>query len=96
MFADPSHAWVRVKRDTLVNLGIADKISSYSYQRGEHVFLEEDCDFGRLVVALDAIGKKVELVNKHTNRTSKIRGYESYINKTVAKKSANPVEIVVI
>ena len=31
VYSDVGHAWGKVKRDVLVNLGIADKISRYSY-----------------------------------------------------------------
>lgn len=31
-YADPGHGWVEVKRELLKELGIEDKISSYSYQ----------------------------------------------------------------
>jgi hypothetical protein len=43
-YTDPGHGWVEVPRALLHELGIADKITGYSYQRGEDVFLEEDCD----------------------------------------------------
>ena len=78
MFTDPGHGWVRVKRDVLGRMGIEDKISRYSYQRGEYVYLEEDCDLTVLSLALEAAGKKLELVQRHTNRSSKIRSYSCY------------------
>lgn len=77
-FCDPGHGWVRVKRDVLTKLAIADKISPYSYQRGDYAYLEEDCDLSVLIKALEAAGKKLELVSKHTNRSSKIRSYSCY------------------
>ena len=42
--ADPGHGWLGVKKTWLTDLGIADKITSYSYERGNMVYLEEDCD----------------------------------------------------
>jgi hypothetical protein len=77
-FTDPSHGWVRVKRDVLGRMGIEDRISQYSYQRGEYVYLEEDCDLTVLSKALDLAGQKLELVERHTNRSSKIRSYSCY------------------
>ena len=77
-FADPGHGWVRIRRSRLVRLGIADKISPYSYQRGPSVFVEEDGDLSTLVEALKARGAAVKFRSTHTNRQSKIRGYESY------------------
>jgi len=41
---DGGHGWLAVKRAELVELGILDKVSRYSYQRGDTVYLEEDCD----------------------------------------------------
>tara|TARA_R100001244_G_scaffold59072_2_gene49743 strand:+ start:129 stop:389 length:261 start_codon:yes stop_codon:yes gene_type:complete len=48
---DPGHAWLPVKRSLLKELGVADVISSYSYQEGDTVWLEEDCDAGVFIRA---------------------------------------------
>ena len=78
-FTDPGHGWVKVSRKLLTKLEIADKISRYSYSRGDSVFLEEDCDLGHLFTALEQRNIKLDLVTRHTNRQSKIRSYNSYI-----------------
>ena len=39
VFADPSHAWGKVKRSMLERLGVDREISPYSYQRGEFAYL---------------------------------------------------------
>jgi hypothetical protein len=78
IFADPGHAWARVAKSKLVTLGIADKISAYSYQKGENAFLEEDCDLTVLVNALRERGYEVKFNESHTNRQSKIRSYSTY------------------
>ena len=78
IFADPGHAWARVAKSKLVTLGIADKISAYSYQKGENAFLEEDCDLTVLVNALRERGYEVKFNESHTNRQSKIRSYFTY------------------
>lgn len=78
IYADPGHAWCKVSRSLLVKLDIADKVSCYSYQRGDSVYLEEDCDLGLLIGALKAKGKTVEFKELHTNKSSKIRSYDSY------------------
>ena len=78
VFADPGHAWARVAKSKLVTLGIADKISAYSYQKGENAFLEEDCDLTVLVNALRERGYEVKFNESHTNRQSKIRSYSTY------------------
>jgi hypothetical protein len=78
VFADPGHAWARIAKSKLVTLGIADKISTYSYQKGENAFLEEDCDLTVLVNALRQRGYEVKFNESHTNRQSKIRSYNTY------------------
>ena len=78
VFADPGHAWARFPKARLVKLGIADKISCYSYQNGTNAFLEEDCDLSVLITALKDRGYEIKFNESHTNRQSKIRGYCSY------------------
>jgi hypothetical protein len=77
-YTDPGHGWAAVKIDTLRALGIADAISHYSYMRGRTAYLEEDCDFARLLDALAAAGVTPVIVQKHTNRRSPIRSYSTF------------------
>jgi hypothetical protein len=79
VYGDPGHAWAKVKKSTLVKLGIADKITTYSYMRGDYAYLEEDCDLSTLVSALRAAGVPFEF-KEHVARfkQSKIRGYSHY------------------
>lgn len=77
---DPGHAWGRVKKSELVELGIADKISDYSYQRGEYAYLEEDCDLTLYINTLKAAGVEFKFKEAGAKtRQSKIRGYDSYV-----------------
>jgi len=78
VFGDPGHAWARFPKAKLVSLGIADKISTYSYQNGTNAFLEEDCDLSVLVVALRDRGYEIKFNESHANKQSKIRGYATY------------------
>jgi hypothetical protein len=78
VYSDAGHAWAKVKKSVLVNLGIADKISRYSYQRGDYAYLEEDCDLTTLCMALNERDTRVKFVEKRSNRDSKIRSYERY------------------
>jgi hypothetical protein len=78
VFADPGHAWARFPKAKLVKLGIADKISTYSYENGTNAFLEEDCDLSVLITALRDRGYEIKFNESHTNRQSKIRGYKRY------------------
>ena len=78
VFADPGHAWARFPKARLLTLGIADKISTYSYMNGSNAFLEEDCDLSLLISALRVRGYEIKFNESHTNRQSKIRNYSTY------------------
>ena len=79
VFADPGHAWARFPKAKLVKLGIADKISPYSYQNGTNAFLEEDCDLSTLITALRESGyTDIKFKESHTDKRSKIRGFCTY------------------
>jgi hypothetical protein len=78
IFEDPGHGWARFSRSRLQRLGIAERISCFSYQNGANAFLEEDCDLGVLVSALRSLGYNVRFRTHHTNRQSKIRSFDIY------------------
>lgn len=79
LYADPSHGWVKVKRDQLIRMGILNRISGYSYERGQYIYLEEDTDASEFFNRLDALGKKWEVVYKTTiSKQSKVRGYDQF------------------
>jgi hypothetical protein len=78
-YSDPGHGWGAVKRQVLFDLGIADKISLYSYQKGDTVYLEEDCDLAELVRALKLKGETVEWDERTTNDYSPIRNYARFV-----------------
>ena len=78
VFGDSGHAWARFPKARLVKLGIADKITAYSYQNGANAFLEEDCDMSTLMTALKTRGYAVKFNESYTNRQSKIRSYATY------------------
>jgi hypothetical protein len=75
--SDPGHGWLHVKRSELARLNLLDKVSSYSYQRGETVYLEEDCDASLFRQAKEAAGEEVQLVENYVERTA-IRNYDRY------------------
>jgi hypothetical protein len=60
-YSDPGHGWLEVKLDELVELGIKNKISHYSYIRGDAVFLEEDCDMSTYMNAMESKGLTIKL-----------------------------------
>ena len=77
-FADPGHSWLRVRRSDLGVLGIADDITSFSFQKGTWVYLEEDCDAGTYFKAARSAGWSIAIKTRNSNSTSSIRGYPRY------------------
>jgi hypothetical protein len=78
VYNDPGHGWVAIKRAVLIKLGIEHKVSYYSYQRGETVYLEEDCDMSLLMSAARDAGITLEFTEKYVNRHSPIRSYAQF------------------
>lgn len=78
VYSDSSHAWAKVKRNVLVNLGIDKDISPYSYQYRDNVYLEEDLDLSVLFKRLLQDDVRMKFVERHTDGVSRIRSYESY------------------
>jgi hypothetical protein len=78
-YSDPGHGWLEVKLDELVELGIKNKISHYSYIRGDTVFLEEDCDMSTFMNAMESKGLTIKLsyINER-ERESFIRRLRPY------------------
>lgn len=78
-YADRGHGWMAVKKQQLVELGIAAQITPYSYQRGDTAYLEEDCDLDLFFETfIKRTGARPVLKHHHGNRRSKIRNYDSY------------------
>ncbi len=77
-YSDPGHGWGAVKRKVLFDLGIAHKITPYSYQKGDTVYLEEDCDLSVLVTTLATNGITIQYEERTTNNRSPIRGYDRF------------------
>jgi len=80
---DPGHGWFGVKRAALAELGILDKVSHYSYERGATVYLEEDCDASLFFAAVRArLGRDPAYDSRHTDSRSPIRSYSSFRGAT--------------
>ena len=77
-YQDPGHGWIAVKRQWLHALGIADKITYFSYQRGSTVYLEEDCDMTLFHDTATRAGWEITYAVKSTDRRSPIRSYNHY------------------
>lgn len=79
-YSDPGHGWLKVSRKELEELGLVDTISTFSYQRKDAVYLEEDCDAAAF---FNAKKEKQGITIKFRDhvadeRISKIRGYNQY------------------
>ena len=77
-YQDPGHGWVKIHLDKLKALGIDKDISYFSYTRGSHAYLEEDCDLSKLIKACEDQGIILRFRDHNSNRDSKIRNYQSY------------------
>ena len=79
-YSDPSHGWVKVDRPLLVSLGIIDKITPFSYQRGDFVYLEEDQDLSTFCDAfVTKYGREPLLVHMpQSNNQSRITNYQPF------------------
>ena len=81
---DSGHAWAKVKKSLLIELGIADKISFYSYQFKDYAYLEEDCDLGVFLSAIfkgvipDQWWKTIKVIRHYSKKESPIRSYQRY------------------
>lgn len=76
---DPGHGWLEVPRSLLDVLGIAAQVSPYSYIDGPRAYLEEDCDAGLLLRALDDRAEPYTLRELHIDREHPIRNFHSFI-----------------
>jgi hypothetical protein len=76
---DPGHGWLKVPRKLLQQLGIEHKITHYSYQRADFVYLEEDCDYSTFQAAMNNAGRPFTCRDRVAcEKRSKIRSYESF------------------
>ena len=78
---DAGHAWLEVDAAELERLGVADKISKYSYRRGGRAYLEEDCDAGVYITAAAKAGQFVDrggIREIDDGDNSYIRGFARY------------------
>ena len=79
-YSDPGHGWVKVSFARLLAVlgpGWRSAFSSCSFERGEHAYLEEDCDAPRFVKACQAIGVEPKWRMRYSERESRIRNYAS-------------------
>ena len=74
-YQDPGHGWLKVPRRLLVQMGLIKKISPYSFQRKDFVYLEEDRDMTLFETTWKG---DLEYRVYTTDRNSRIRSYASF------------------
>ena len=75
---DPGHAWLEVPLYLLKELGIEDKVSTYSYIDGGKIFLECDCDMEIFTEKLKEHGVTVKPKIKRHDEFCYIRNLPFY------------------
>ncbi len=84
---DPGHGWLEVPRSTVIALGILDEITRYSYELGDRVFLEEDCDLSTFAKAAEAQGFEWGLREIHHDDDAKLRGFPRFAARSWSANS---------
>ena len=91
-YEDPGHGWLKAPVKLLEKLRIVDQISPYSYLLGQHAYLEEDCDAGRLIEALKQDGKSYKVVKHYCKTESAIRHYYPFTAQWLERMAKVPIE----
>ena len=79
-YTDGGHGWLKVRLSLIVKLGIANRITTSSYYRNGWVYLEEDYDMSIFCHAMKDNGFKVLASYNYTDKQSKIRGYDYFMD----------------
>jgi hypothetical protein len=80
---DDGHGWLEVPKAQLEKLDILSKITRYSYEKDENVYLEEDCDLSTFIKAIGVADSafqafwKESVTTKYTE-PSPIRTYSRF------------------
>lgn len=80
---DGGHGWLQVRRELLTLLDLTTKISRFSYQDINFVYLEEDLDFSLFVVALglpenNLMSEFWQVCDREQSEWSHIRNMQQY------------------
>ena len=73
-YSYPDHSWLKVPTKQIVDLGIAEEISEWSFYspNGNHTYLEEDVDAGKFIKAMGGINSTC----KHVEHQTGCNGYQ--------------------
>lgn len=75
---DPGHGWLAVRKSELIALDVLERITPYSYMKGDTVYLEEDCDAATFMQAYqEKVGKELLYRSSYQEKTP-IRYYENF------------------
>lgn len=77
-YSDAGHGWLAVKRELLEQFGLLSKVTHYSYQKGETVYLEEDCDASLFIEYLMANNIAYGITQIAACEYSRIRSYPRF------------------
>lgn len=68
-YSDPGHGWLEVTPKQIKDVGLnVSDFSVYSYKKGKRLFLEEDCDASKFILAFKAkFGETIAFKDCHTN-----------------------------
>jgi hypothetical protein len=95
VFEDPGHAWIEVPMWLIRRLQIHDKITQFSYVKGNMVYLEEDCDYATFRTAyreqLQSLPVLIE--GESVKNDSPVRNYRRYDVDEVMMNTADWVEL---
>jgi len=75
---DAGHGWLAVKRKELLELNIIKEVSVCSFEKGDTVYLEEDCDAALFIRAMEAKGSKIKYRESVHPDLSPIRRYAGF------------------
>jgi hypothetical protein len=85
---DPGHAWLEVPLQEIVDLGLKDKITPYSYAAGDKAYLEEDLDAGTFLEMRKRMNKSFEIHDRFFDGESPIRNLPHYQSQFITVKSS--------
>lgn len=80
--SDPGHGWLLISKDQLKDVGLTEgDITPFSYQNGDVLALEEDCDAQTFAEAWTAkYGRPIAVRERHEDPT-KIRDWRGFGRK---------------
>ena len=86
--SDIGHGWLEVPIKELLDMGIENKITNFSYMKGDYAFLEEDCDATTFAKAKNWSSKDISDNTRfiEVGKESIIRTYEPYNLKKIRRE----------